>query len=506
MKSRWIGAVIALAVLVGVAYATFWYGMNQGMKMGSGTAPAPATGSGDASGRKVLYWHDPMVPGQRFDKPGKSPFMDMQLVPVYADDGGGEGGVAITPGVQQNLGIRMGEATKQTTSPVFETVGTVAYNERDVAVVQARASGFVEKLHVRATLDRVSAGQPLLDLYVPDWIAAQEEYLGIVRMKGASLESLREGAVQRMRLAGMEQAQIDRVVTTGRTQPRTTLVSPMAGVIAELQVREGMTVAIGTPLFRINGVATMWINADVPEPIAAQVRPGVPVEARTAALGEQTFRGKVGALLPEVNATTRTLKARIEIANPKGELVPGMFATVTFSPGKGREVVVVPSEAVIRTGTRNVVIVAHAGTDGRQRFTPTEVEIGSDFEGRTEIRKGIEAGTQVVVSGQFLIDSEASLKSTETRLAAGTTPAAAVHRGEGKVEAVMPAAVTLSHGPIPSMQWGSMTMDFRLPKEGVKAPPPGTPIEFEFTASPDGEYRITSIRPKPGAAPEKAMP
>lgn len=504
MNPRWVWLVVAALAVGGVGYGTYWYGMNQGMKMTA--AGSDVAVSADESKGKVLYWHDPMVPGPRFDKPGKSPFMDMQLVPVYADEGGAEGGVSISPGVQQNLGIRVAEATRQAWAPVFEAVGTIAYNERDVALVQARASGFVEKLHVRATLDRIAQGQPLLELYVPEWVAAQEEYLGIVRMKGTDLGSLREGAIQRMRLAGMEQAQIDRVVSGGRAHPRMTLVSPIAGVVSELQVREGMTVSMGTPLFRINGTGTMWLNADVPEAIAAQVRPGVAVEARTAALSGQAFRGKVSAILPEVNATTRTLRARIELANPHGELVPGMFASVTFSPGTGREVVAVPSEAVIRTGTRNVVIVVQAGEEGRQRFAPTEVEIGSDFEGKTEIRKGLQSGTKVVVSGQFLIDSEASLKTTEARLSGGSAPAAATHRGEGKVEAVMPDAVTLSHGPIPSLKWGSMTMDFQLPKDGMKPPPPGTAIEFEFTASPEGEYRITSIRPKTAVAAEKAKP
>ena len=501
MKRRWLWLAAGLLAMGAVGYGTYRYGMEQGMEM---AAPAmPAGAAAPSTERKVLYWHDPMVPGQRFDKPGKSPFMDMQLVPVYADEATDKGGLAISPRVQQNLGIRFGEATTQAWTPTFEAVGTVAYNEREVAMVQARASGFVEKLHVRATLDRVSRGQPLLDLYVPEWVAAQEEYLGLARMQAPGMESLRESAVQRMRLVGMEQAQIDRIVASGKPQPRMTLTAPIAGVVAELQAREGMAVAMGAPLFRINGTSTVWVNAEVPESIAAQVRPGVMVEARTAALAGQAFRGKVSAILPEVNPATRTIKARIELDNPRGELVPGMFATVAFTPASGKEVVAVPSEAVIRTGTRNVVIVAQPGEDTQPRFVPTEVEIGADFDGKTEIRKGVLAGTKVVVSGQFLIDSEASFKTTESRLAGASTPAA--HRAEGKVEAVSPEAVTISHGPVPELKWGAMTMEFKLPKEGARPPAVGASVEFEFVATPDGEYQVQSIRPK-APAPGKGKP
>ena len=501
MKRHWwvLGAALAVAA---VGYGTDRYGMDQGMKMG---APATPPGAVPSTERKVLYWHDPMVPGQRFDKPGKSPFMDMQLVPVYADEASDEGGVAISPRVQQNLGIRFGAATTEAWTPTVEAVGTVAYNEREVALVQARASGFVEKLHVRATLDRVSRGQPLLDLYVPEWVAAQEEYLGLARIKAPDMESLRAGALQRMRLAGMEPAQIDRVVASGTPHPRMTLTAPIAGVVAELQAREGMAVALGAPLFRINGTATVWMNAEVPEAIASQVRPGVVVEAKTAALAGRAFKGKVSAILPEVNPATRTIKARIELDNPRGELVPGMFATVRFTPASGREVVAVPSEAVIRTGTRNVVIVAQQGEGDQPRFAPTEVEIGSDFDGKTEIRKGLAAGTKVVLSGQFLIDSEASFRTTEARLAGASKPFAATHRAEGKVEALSPEAITISHGPVPELKWPAMTMEFQLPKAGIEPPAVGASVEFEFVSTAGGEYRIESIRPR-APAPGKGKP
>jgi len=422
--------VMLVALVIGAGgYGLYRQGLDRGAQVNAAaTAAAPVapmpigaqpTGSTEsAAGRKVLYWHDPMVPGQKFDKPGKSPFMDMDLVPVYAETGSDEGNVAISARMQQNLGLRTAEVTRHVMAPTVEAVGTVAYNERDVAVVQARNSGFVERLFVRAPLDPVRQGQPLAELYVPDWVAAQEEYLSVTRMTGAGTETLADGARQRMRLVGMTDAQIRSVTAGGKVQARYTIPAPIGGVVAELGAREGMTVAAGAPLFRINGLATVWVNAEVPESLAAQVRPGSVVEARAPALSGTIFKGKVTAILPEVNPATRTLKVRVELANPGGALVPGMFANVMFKPVSRAEILQVPSEAVITTGKRNVVIVAQ----GDGKFAPVDVEIGMEANGQTEIRKGLDAGQQVVVSGQFLIDSEASLKGVTARM--GTAPGA----------------------------------------------------------------------------------
>jgi len=433
-------AIAVVIVLAGAAgYGLYRFGLDRGAQSITATtvaapATAPATGSGTAAGKKVLYWHDPMVPGQKFDKPGKSPFMDMDLVPVYAEEGGDQGSVAISARMQQNLGVRTAEVTRHALAPTVEAVGTVAYNERDLAVVQARSNGFVERLFVRAVLDPVRQGQPLAELYVPDWVAAQEEYLSVARM--ASAGALVDGARQRMRLAGMSDAQIQSVAASGKVQARFTVTAPIGGVVAELGAREGMTVAPGAPLFRINGLSTVWVNAEVPESLAAQVRPGSAVEARAPALGGAAFKGKVTAILPEVNPATRTLKMRVELANPAGALVPGMFATVMLKPAARVEMLQVPSEAVITTGKRSVVVVAL----GDGRFAPVDVEIGMEANGQTEIRKGLEAGQQVVVSGQFLIDSEASLKGVTARMGDAPTAAAVPPDAVG-----VPSAAPIAH-------------------------------------------------------------
>ena len=356
---------------------------------------------------------------------------------------------------------------------------------------------------MRAPLDPVRKGQPLADVYVPDWVAAQEEYLTARRIASsgaANLSGLVEGARQRMRLAGMSEAQIGAVETGGKVQPRLTITAPIGGVVGELTAREGMTVMAGAPLFRLNGLSTVWVNADVPEGAAAQVRPGHPVEARAAALPGETFKGKVSALLPEVNPATRTIKARIELVNPGGRLMPGMFASVNFMPGAGKEVLLVPTEAVIQTGKRSVVVVAL----GDGRFAPVDVEVGLDGNGRTEIRRGLQAGQKIVVSGQFLVDSEANLKSTATRMGEApqaTAPGATgtTHRGEGVVESIDDREITISHGPIPTLRWNAMTMGFKLPASGLPAGiAVGDRVGFDFRAA-EGGFEIASIVRSPPA-------
>lgn len=488
-------ALIAAGLIAG--YAAYRVGKNQGQGM---QTASPATDT-PADGRKVLYWHDPMVPGQKFDKPGKSPFMDMQLVPVYADGNDDDSTVRVSSRIQQNFGVRTAEVVKGTLTPKVEAVGNVAYNERDIDVVQARANGYVEKLYVRAALDPVKKGQALAELYVPDWVAAQEDFLTVKRMGAAAPAGLLAGARQRMRLAGMSDAQIQRVESAGQAEPRMTETAPNSGVVAELGARQGMTAMAGTPLFRINGLATVWVNAEVPESFAAQVHTGDPVEVRTASMPGSVLKGRVNAVLPEVSATTRTLKVRVELANPGEKLVPGMYATVNFAPAKagktGQEILLVPSEAVIQTGTRSVVVI----TQGEGKFLPVDVETGLESNGQTEIRKGLEAGQKVVISGQFLIDSEASLKGTATRMSGSSatdsgTANTATHRGEGKVEAIGKDEITLSHGPIPSLQWGAMTMGFKLPAGGLpRNVSVGDTVTFEIRPVADGAYQVTSISP-----------
>ena len=545
MKTRplFLG-LIAAAVLAAAAFGAYTFGVQRGRSLGpssasSGGTPsmaAPSAGAtaapaasanetgedatrrhiaaglkaGDTdptNGKKILYYHDPMVPGNRFDRPAKSPFMDMMMSPVYAGGDGDQNSVTVSARVQQNLGVRTAVVSEGTVSPQVTTVGSIAFNERDQVIVQARATGYVERLNVRATLDQVKKGQALAELYVPEWIAAQEEFLSVQRMRGTDLASLVDGARQRMRQVGMNDGQIELVARNGRTQPRTTLVAPIGGVVTELAAREGMTVSAGTTLFRINGLASVWANAEVPESQSALVRLGARVQARTPAAPGETFEGKVQAILPDVNPATRTLKARLELANPTGRLVPGMFVSMQFTDTRADKALLIPTEAVIQTGKRAVVMLA----EDNGQFRPVDVEIGLETGGQSEIKRGLQAGQRVVVSSQFLIDSEASLKGVEARLnaapgtaaptaatAASATPAAGAprHVGEGKVESITKDAMTFSHGPIPTIKWGAMTMEFKLPPGGTPGNlKPGDRASFEFFIDADDLPQLTRVTP-----------
>jgi Cu(I)/Ag(I) efflux system membrane fusion protein len=485
------GVVLLIAA---AAFAGYRYAMHQAMQVAA-SAASPDSGSG----KQVLYWYDPMYPQQRFDKPGKSPFMDMQLVPKYAGEAAADTGtVSISPRMVQNLGVRTADAKTGSLQGRFEAVGSVAYNERGVVQLQARASGFVERLHARAPLDPVAKGAPLVEILFPEWAGAQEEYLLLRKSASPDLQSLAAAARQRLTLLGMSDAEIATVERDGRTTPRATIHSPIAGVIAELGVREGMTVNAGALLFRIVDLSTVWVNAEVPEAQASLVQPGTAVEARVSAYPDAVFEGKVGALLPEVNATTRTLRARIELANPGARLKPGMFASLTFAGSQAKEAVLVPSEAVIRTGQRDVVIVAL----GEGKFRSADVQVGAEGGGQSEIRKGLKAGDRVVLSGQFLIDSEASLSATVSRLDTAQAQTPAPHKGRGTVSGVDPAKgrVALDHESIPSLQWPRMTMEFMVEDKAQLAKlKKGDPVEFELRAKPepDGSYVISKIGGKP---------
>ena len=504
MKAPVIAAIV-VAVGAGAGYGGYRVAMHRMMPAGDAS---PAQSAAPAADRKVLYWYDPMAPQQKFAKPGKSPFMDMLLVPKYAEEGGSEpGAVSISPRVVQNLGIRTAEAKLGSLEPKMEAVGSVGWNERAVAVVQSRTGGFVERLHARAPLDPVAKGAPLVEIFYPEWAGAQEEYLFLRRQASAEAKLFADGARQRLLLLGMSAQDIAQVGRENKVLARFTLRSPLSGVIAELGVREGMTVAAGATLFRIVDLSTVWVTAEVPEAQAGWLVPGTSVEARVPAFADQVFTGRVGAILPEVNAVTRTVRARVELANPGARLKPGMFATLILSSGRAQQAVLVPSEAVIRTGERSLVILA----EGEGKFRQRDVELGIEMGGSTEIRKGLKAGDKVVLSGQFLIDSEASLRAGLARMepskhepAVPSAPKAAapvLHKGTGVVTGVSApdGYLELKHDPIPSLKWPVMQMGFAVSDkkllEGLKK---GDVVDFEMRGLPnkDGDFVVERLTRK----------
>ncbi|KVE30174.1 RND transporter MFP subunit [Burkholderia singularis] len=453
------------------------------------------------TGRKVLYWHDPMVPNQHFDKPGKSPFMNMQLEPVYADEGGSSG-IKIDPGLQQNLGIRYATVRRQETTGGFDAVGTTQFDESRSDVVQSRVTGYIDRLYASAPMQRIAKGAPIASLFVPDWLAPQEEYLALKR--GGMDAGLLEASRARMRAMSIPDGIIASLDRTGKAQTHAVLTSPETGVVSELNVRDGAMVAPGQTLVKIAGLSKLWLIIEIPEALALSVQPGMTVDATFAGDQAQHFAGRIREILPGISNTSRTLQARLEIDNAALKLTPGMLMRVRVAGQKAVSRLLVPSEAVITTGKRSLVIVKNA--DGR--LQPATVTVGNDIGNETEVLSGLNDGDTVVASGQFLIDSEASLKSILPRLKGGTgtsasasAPAAAAQTYEttGKVEKVTAADITFSHQPVSALGWGAMTMVFNKPAPGafpdVKA---GQTVHFVFKQSDDG-YQLTKVEPVGGA-------
>lgn len=463
----------------------------------------------ETGGRKVLYWHDPMVPNARFDKPGKSPFMDMQLAPVYADQAGADSGVSVSSNVTQSLGIRMGKVEKVSVQPKLKAVGAVAFSDQLLDVVAARVEGVVTRLYVHAPFEQVSRGQPLAEVTSPAWIEAQQEYLSLLEAQSEAGRALRAAARERLRVIGVPEASIQQIESKHAVSGATTLVAPIEGVITELSVREGTAITPGMSLFRINGLSSVWVNARIPESQRALAVVGSQVEAAAVAWPGVKFPGKLIAIQSQVETESRTITARILLQNADRRLAPGMFVSVGIvAAGQGPQLVV-PDEAVIATGERTVVVTA----DAKGMFSVAAVTTGASQDGRTVILEGLKEGQAIVLSGQFLIDSEASLKSTVGRLetsqsaqqsaAPASSAEPVTHLAEGTIKAMTAGVITITHGPVPSMQWPGMTMGFRPPANGApKGLQVGDRVSFSFVES-RGTYQLVGItKLEPGHAAE----
>ena len=377
-----------------------------GMKLTQRTEAPAGDMERTAGAKQPMYWYDPMRPDQHFDKPGKSPFMDMQLVPKYADESAGAASatvVEIDPRMAQNLGLRIAPAKTGTFWQRVDAVGSVALDERRIVTVESRAAGWIEKLDVRAEGDVVKQGQRLAALYSPELFAARQE-LKLAEASGDA--ALVKASQQRLRLLG----------GGAGASSQSGVFAPASGFVMELMAREGAQIAPGMPLMKLADLSQVWLLVEIPEVQAGWIKEGRSAEARLKSLPGKVFEGRVDYLYPQLDTMTRTLKARLVFDNAEGALRPGMFADVTLFGGAQRDVLLVPTEAVIRTGTRTVVMVA----EGEGRYRPAHVEAGPERDGETVILSGLEAGQNVVVSGQFLIDSEASLLGAYQRRGAGS--------------------------------------------------------------------------------------
>ncbi|MCF5699960.1 efflux RND transporter periplasmic adaptor subunit [Pseudomonas syringae] len=476
----WKGVfVVSISVALGGA-GGYWLAQP---RVSSVPAAAPEQKHESSVDRKVLYWYDPMYPQQKFDKPGKSPFMDMQMVPQYADSKEDSATVRIDPSLTQNLGVRLATVSRGVFASSLDVVGVLAFNERDVAVIQARTAGFVERVYAHAPGDVIKANAAMADILVPEWAAAQEEFLALKR---SGDEGLLAAARQRLRLTGMPAASIAQVERSGKVQPNLTVTSPISGVLQELNVREGMTVAAGETLARVNGLNSVWLALAVPETESGSILMGQTAEAHLPAFPGVVLKGVVSAILPETNPDSRTLRVRVELPNPEGRLRPGMTARVSLNRSTEQSVLWVPSEAVIRTGRRALVMLA----EDAGRYRPVEVQLGQESDGKTAILKGLEEGQKVVTSGQFLLDSEASLKGIVASSEEESPPSAAAssfHEADGQIVEINDKEVTLAHGPFKTLGMPGMTMTFPLANptlmQGLKA---GDKVRIAVSQTDDG--------------------
>nr|WP_199045066.1 efflux RND transporter periplasmic adaptor subunit [Dyella sp. ASV24] len=410
---RWLIPIFcALGLLIAVA-AGYGWGHRSTTASAANTSPVAS-----APSQPVAYWYDPMVPDQHFDKPGPSP-MGMQMVPKYAGADDTSGSVRIDPATVQNLGVRLASVQRQVLEGEVQAPGTVTWDLRQAITVSARADGVITRLQVRAPYTAVAAGEPLADLLAPSWSSALAESDALRHVQSPDAQALRGAAQQRLQVLGLTSSDLKGARSA---DGGVTLRAPQAGVITSLDVREGQRVTAGQTLMTLNGLTSVWIEAAVPQALAGRLSSGTPVTVSTDAFPGQRMTGTVETLLPDLDPTTRTQRARIVLANSTGHFVPGQFVRVAFTPTSNAPVLVVPTEALIATGDRPRVMVALGGG----RFRPVVVQAGRAAGSYTEIVAGLHEGEQVVASGQFLIDSEASLSGALERLDAdNTAPAAA---------------------------------------------------------------------------------
>ncbi|WP_083876153.1 efflux RND transporter periplasmic adaptor subunit [Caenispirillum salinarum] len=450
-----------------VAAVALAAGVAGGLAYERGDLFPHGAGETAATEKKILYWVAPMDPNYRRDAPGKSP-MGMDLIPVYeGEEPGAESSdadvVQLSPAVINTMGVRTASAERAALGGAVHTVGYVALDEDKTSHVHVRKEGWIEGLKIRSLGAEVTQGEVLFEYFSPELAASSFEYVRDLE-RGDTWAGA--GGRAKLKALGVSERQIEEIAKSRKAAERIRVYAPQGGVVVQLGVGEGMYIRPDQTLMSLSDLSTVWVIADVFESQSDRVRPGMEAEARLAHLPDRVWHGTVDYIYPELDPTTRTLRVRLRFDNADLALRPNMFASITLAGTARAEAVVVPAEAVIRTGRSDRVVLALG--DGRFRAVPVTVGF-SDGE-RTEILDGLDDGAQVVSSGQFLIDSEASLKAGFARMEDPAPDAApeVIAETEGTVNAVdaQGRTVNVTHAPIPVLGWPAMTMDFGL-AEGV---------------------------------------
>ncbi|WP_111978749.1 efflux RND transporter periplasmic adaptor subunit [Algibacillus agarilyticus] len=445
--------------------------------------------------KKPLYWVAPMDANYKRDKPGKSP-MGMDLVPVY-DDGGkgpdeGAGTIRISPDVVNNLGVRTTQVGYKSLHTEIKTVGYVTYNEDKLVHIHPRVQGWVEKLHVKAEGDPVEQGQALYDIYSPELVNAQEELLLALDRNNTRLIKAAENRLISLQLP---KSTIAKVKKSKKVQQSITFHAPQSGVVENLNIREGFFVKPGTTLLSIADLSEVWVEAEVFERQAGQVKESTPVTMTLDYLPGETWQGQVDYIYPTLDAKTRTVKVRLRFNNDDARFKPNMFAQISIHTTGNEQTLLIPKEALIRTGKQDRVVLAL----GEGSFKSVAVRVGRFDSDNVEILDGLNDGESIVSSAQFLLDSESSKSSDFKRMNRSNvddevTPSSVWV--EAEVLSMMPdhKMLTLQHSAIPEWSWPEMTMDFIASDEvDFSLLSAGLTLHVEVSKTTDGNYHVSNI-------------
>jgi len=441
--------------------------------------------------KKILYWVAPMDANYRRDEPGKSP-MGMDLVPVY-DEGGGSD-VKISPAVENNLGVRTAKVERDKLWRKINTVGYIDFDETKITHLHLRTKGWIDKLYVKSEGERVTKGQLLFEVYSPELVNAQEEYVQAIR---SSNKRLMNASKERLISLGVSQRQITKLQKTRKAGRYVKVYASQSGIVAGMKVRQGMFVMPNMKVMSLADLSTIWVLAEVFESQADWVKVGQSADVTLSYKPGVAWGGFVEYIYPSLNPKTRTLRVRLRFDNPDEILKPNMFSQIKIYGGARENILIVPREAVIRTGNDARVILAM----GEGRYRARNVTMGIESGDWIEIKAGVLEGDEVVTSGQFLIDSEASLKASIQRMRSDGNKnmdkgVADKIIGSGILNKLMPAdnKLNMSHEPIESLGWPDMEMDFSVQKGvDLKQFKPKDKVEFELEKGVDG-YEIKSMQ------------
>lgn len=496
-------AVISLVVGTVIGAAAIWvlYPVLPAFPGKLGLTGETLVSSSESKEKQPLYWVAPMDPNYRRDKPGKSP-MGMDLIPFYEEESGGAdagpGTISISPDVVNNLGVRTAAAERKVLHSTIQTVGYVKYDEDQLVHIHPRVEGWIDKLYVKASGDPVKKGQPLYELYSPALVNAQEE---LVLALDRKMPRLVEAAEDRLASLRVPRSVIKQLRLKKKVQQTITFYAPQSGVVDNLNIRQGFFVKPGSTIMSIGTLEQVWVEAEVFERQASVVAVGLPVTMSLDYLPGKEWRGVVDYVYPTLNPKTRTVRVRLRFENEDHLLKPDMFAQVVIHAESSEDTLLVPKEAIIRSGRSNRLVLAL----GEGRFKSLNVKVGRLDEHSAEILSGLSEGEMVVTSAQFLIDSESSKTSDFKRMNHGEQSVPGSVWVQATINSLMAdnRMVNASHQKISQWDWPEMTMDFKVAESvDFASLKKGLKLHLELSKIMENQYEITNIH-IPGAEDEK---